>query len=89
LEVASDADIDFTKTHQVIVEVGYAKVQDAEMTCFGMQPSDFAELAGLIAEVVKENSDVKSQVIALRSRFLELHYCFKDDEALEMLHGLV
>jgi aminomethyltransferase len=122
LNVAGDPAIDFTETHQVIVEVGYAKGPElanrlernniicnfqatpdqegftasgglrmgvAEMTRFGMQPKDFADLAVLIAEVVNRDTDVKEQVKALRGKFLDLQYCFKDDEALEILYKLL
>ena len=122
LKVAGDPQIDFTETHQVILEVGYAKGPQlanrlernniicnfqatpdqegftasgglrmgvAEMTRFGMQPEDFSVLAMLIAEVVNQDADVKEQVKALRGKFLDLKYCFKDTEALEMLHKLL
>ena len=122
LDVAGDPEIDFTETHQVIIEVGYAKGPElaqrlernniicnfqatpdqegftaagglrmgvAEMTRFGMQPKDFAGLAVLIAEIVKDDTDVKEQVKALREQFLDIKYCFKDEEALGMLYDLL
>ena len=122
LNVAGDSEIDFTETHQVIIEIGYAKGPElarrlernniicnfqatpdqegftaagglrmgvAEMTRFGMQPKDFTDLAVLIAEVVKKDSDVKEQVKALREQFLDLKYCFKDEGAIEKLYDLL
>jgi aminomethyltransferase len=122
LNVAGDPDIDFTETHQVIIEVGYAKGPElanrlernniicnfqatpdqegftasgglrlgvAEMARFGMQPEDFADLAVLIAEVVNRDTNVTEQVKALRGKFLDLKYCFKDTEALETLYKLL
>ncbi len=56
-----------------------------EMTRFGMGPEDFAELAGLMAEVVKNGRSVKDEVTALRQRFLEMQYCFSGDEADQMV----
>jgi glycine/serine hydroxymethyltransferase len=51
----------------------------AEMTRFGMQPEDFAEVAGLIRDVVRDDADVAGAVRALRSRFTDLGYCFGPD----------
>ena len=109
LRVAGDPAVDYTETHQVVVEVGYGRGPDfagdleanniicnfqaapdeegftaagalrlgvAEMTRFGMGPADFAELAGLVRDVVVEGADVKAKVAALRRRFLEMRYCF-------------
>lgn len=61
----------------------------AEMTRFGMRPDDFAALAALIAEVVNRDTDVAQQVKALRGKFLDVQYCFRDSEALEALHKLL
>ena len=109
LRVAGDPAVDYTETHQVVVEVGYGRGPDfagdleanniicnfqaapdeegftaagalrlgvAEMTRFGMGPADFAELAGLVRNVIVEGADVKARVVALRRRFLEMRYCF-------------
>ncbi len=121
LHVAGDPDIDFTETHQVIVEVGYgkgpeiaARLEDnnivcnyqagareegftaagalrlgvAEMTRFGMGARDFRELASLIADVVQRNARVADKVKSLRSRFLELDYCFPAEEYGEVMGRL-
>ena len=121
LQVAGDATVDFTETHQVIVDVGYAKGPEmaqlleqnniicnyqaapeeegftaagalrlgvAEMTRFGMQPSDFGTLAGLLAEVVVNRKKVASQVTALRQRFLEMQYCFSLDQMGDIFQEL-
>lgn len=52
-----------------------------EMTRFGMKEKDFDELAELIADCLAKNTNVKDKVKALRSRFLEMHYCLPIDEA--------
>ena len=113
LHVAGDPAVDYTETHQVVVEVGYGRGPDfagdleanniicnfqaapdeegftaagalrlgvAEMTRFGMRPADFAELAGLVRDVIVEGADVKAKVVALRRRFLEMRYCFAPAE---------
>ena len=54
----------------------------SEMTRFGMKEGDFETLAGLIAEVIKSDKNVREEVVQLRQKFLELNYCF-DDERLE------
>jgi aminomethyltransferase len=61
---------------------GSLRLGVAEMTRFGMKEQDFRELAGLIAEVVRDGRRVRDEVVRLRSRFLELGYCFSG-EALE------
>ncbi len=125
LKVAGDADIGYTDTHQVVVEVGYARGPEiahrleqnniicnfqatpqeegftasgglrlgvAEMTRFGMQAQDFQTVARFMADVILRGRNVKTAVIALRQKFLTLHYCFSDDslnDLLEKLHRLV
>jgi len=63
-----------------------------EMTRFGMQSTDFAELAQLMADVILKDKNVKKEVIDFRKRFREMKYCFAGDEfdALEQkLHQLI
>jgi len=56
-----------------------------EMTRFGMGPEEFAELAGLMAEVIKHGRSVKQEVIGLRERCSEMRFCFSGPE----IDGLV
>ncbi|CAB5081436.1 Aminomethyltransferase (glycine cleavage system T protein) (EC [Olavius algarvensis associated proteobacterium Delta 3] len=51
-----------------------------EMTRFGMTENDFQELAQLMADVILQGKTVKDEVAKLRSRFLEMQYCFSGDE---------
>jgi aminomethyltransferase len=121
LDVAGDAAIDFTETHQVIVEVGYAKAPRiarrleenniicnyqaapeeegftasgalrlgvAEMTRFGMRGPQFQETAQLMADLILRGKDIKEPVTALRQRFVDMQYCFQDDEMTELLEKL-
>jgi glycine/serine hydroxymethyltransferase len=51
-----------------------------EMTRYGMQESDFSELAGLLAEILRgDGSGAKDRwrdaVASLRGRFTEMTYC--------------
>ncbi len=125
LDVDGDPAIDFTETHQVIIDVGYShgpefadrleanniicnyqantdeegftasgalRMGVSEMTRFGMKEDDFGILAGLIHDIVANDSKVTDQVKALRERFLELQFCFRGDEyadLLNKLHGLL
>ncbi len=118
LSVAGNSDLDYTQTHQVIIDVGcfkaplVAKILEdnniivnyqatyrdegftasgsirmgvAEMTRFGMEDKDFEELAHLIYDVIKEQKNVKDEVINLRQRFLKMKYCFSENEFEELL----
>ncbi|MBN2621628.1 hypothetical protein JXB22_11155 [candidate division WOR-3 bacterium] len=52
-----------------------------EMTRFGMKEKNFEELAELVSDCLAKNTNVKDKTKALRSRFLEMHYCLPVDEA--------
>ena len=125
LNVAGDPYIDFTETHQVLVDVGYSRGPEiakkleanniicnyqaspgeesftvsgalrmgvSEMTRFGMEEDGFRAIAVLIHDVVMKDISVTDQVKALRERFRELQFCFRDDEyadVLQKLHDLL
>jgi aminomethyltransferase len=64
----------------------------SEMTRFGMTEPDFQELAQMMADVVLHNRRVKDEVTALRKRFLDMQFCFKEqqfDNLVEELHRLI
>jgi aminomethyltransferase len=121
LDVAGDPTIDFTETHQVIVDVGYShgpqiasrleanniicnyqantdeegftaagalRMGVSEMTRFGMEAEDFQTLAGLIHDVVVNDTNVTDQVKALREQFGELQFCFSGDEYSDLIQKL-
>ncbi len=121
LDVAGDPAIDYTETHQVVVNVGYgrgpevaARLEDnniicnyqaspleesftasgslrmgvSEMTRFGMREADFGPLAALVRDVVVKNADVADEVTKLRSRFLELQFCFQGSEYAGVMDNL-
>ena len=60
----------------------------AEMTRFGMEEKDFAELAALMKEVIVDRANVADQVKALRARFLELKFCFGTEEYADLIEAL-
>ncbi len=59
-----------------------------EMTRFGMGPEDFAVLAGLMAEVIEKDRNVRKEVVKLREKFFEMQYCFSGREVDEMVAKL-
>jgi glycine/serine hydroxymethyltransferase len=52
-----------------------------EMTRFGMKEKDFDILAGLLAEVILRNKNVKAEVRRYRQNFLEMKFCLPASEA--------
>lgn len=55
-----------------------------EMTRFGMKESDFDMLAGLIADVLKGNKNVKEEVKKARQDFLKMEYCLSAEQAVPL-----
>jgi len=113
MRVAGDPSMNYTETHQVLVDIGYAqgpriakRLEDnniicnyqagpddesfsasgmlrmgvAEMTRFKMEPHAFEQLAQLIKDVVVNGKTVKEDVVRLRNQYLEIGYCFNEDE---------
>ena len=67
---------------------GALRMGVSEMTRFGFEAADFHRLAGLMADCILRDTDVKAEVQKLRSEHLEMRYCFDDaaiDAALERL----
>jgi aminomethyltransferase len=125
LDVAGDPAVSYTETHQVVLNVGYAKGPDIarrleenhiilnfqaapdeegftasgslrtgvqEMTRFGMGPSDFGELAQLMADAILKGREVRDAVRKLRGRFLQMQYCFcgaEFEDLIQQLHKLI
>jgi len=67
---------------------GALRMGVSEMTRFGMEAKDFGAVAELIADVVLRGADVKEKVKALRSRFLDLRFCFSEEEQAEKVERL-
>ena len=59
---------------------GMLRMGVAEMTRFGMGADGFKALAGLIRDVVVDDKPVKDEVVRLRQHYLEMHYCFTENE---------
>ncbi|MEJ2728384.1 MAG: glycine cleavage system aminomethyltransferase GcvT [Deltaproteobacteria bacterium] len=67
---------------------GALRMGVAEMTRFGMETADFEQLAQYIFDVIAHNKIVKEEIIRLRSRFLELQYCFSGEDFNKGLHKM-
>jgi len=67
---------------------GALRLGVAEMTRFGMDPADFAEVAALMSAVINDGIAVADEVRRLRARFTELGYCFKGAEFEPLMQRL-
>jgi len=67
---------------------GALRIGVSEMTRFGMNPEGFETLAGLMADLILKNSKVKDKVKTLRKDYLEMRYCFSEEEFEQSL-GLI
>lgn len=71
---------------------GALRMGVSEMTRFGMEEEDFRSLAALIRDVVLSNRNVTDSVKTLRSRFLDLRFCFQKEQYADLwekLHRLL
>ena len=71
---------------------GALRMGVAEMTRFGMREAHFEKLALLIHDVVAEQRSVREEVISLRKGFLEMQFCFDNedfDDLIQQLHQLI
>jgi aminomethyltransferase len=59
---------------------GALRLGVSEMTRFGMEEEDFRALAGLFYDVVEKNKKVTDRVKTLRARFLDLRFCFRNED---------
>ncbi len=59
---------------------GALRLGVSEMTRFGMERQDFQELATLMADVIKNDSNIKEKISSFRSRFLDMRYCFHEKD---------
>ena len=67
---------------------GALRMGVSEMTRFGFEAADFHRLAGLMADCILRDTDVKAEVQKLRSEHLEMRYCFDDAEIDQVLEEL-
>jgi glycine/serine hydroxymethyltransferase len=55
------------------------------MTRFGFTADDFAKLADLMAACIKNGTDVKEEVKALRADHMKMQYCFDDQDMVDVM----
>jgi len=55
-----------------------------EMTRFGMNEKDFEQLAEYMADCVKSNKPLKTEVTKFRQKFLNMQYCLPADRSVEL-----
>jgi aminomethyltransferase len=60
-----------------------------EMTRFGMKEKDFAELAGVMAEIILQNRRAAEEVARLRSDFTQMQYCLLEEKAQPLIQELL
>jgi len=60
-----------------------------EMTRFGMKEENFAELAGIMAEIILKDRRAAEQVTGLRSHFLQMQYCLPEEKARPLIGELL
>jgi aminomethyltransferase len=68
---------------------GALRLGVAEMTRFGMKQKDFQELASFLADVIKNGSKIKEEIKIFRSRFLDMQYCFQENDFQDVATSLV
>ncbi len=68
---------------------GALRMGVSEMTRFGMKEKDFETLAGLMADLIKNGSAVKEEIAGFRENFLEMQFCFKEREVLDIAESLL
>ncbi|MBL6993872.1 glycine cleavage system aminomethyltransferase GcvT [Desulfobacula sp.] len=68
---------------------GALRMGVSEMTRFGMEEKDFKTLAGLMADLIKNKSAVKNDIIKFRNNFLDMRYCFNEADVQDMAISLL
>ena len=71
---------------------GALRMGVSEMTRFGMEANDFAELADLIHDCIVNRVSVKDKVARFRGRFQAMRYCFSPDQytdLIQQMHQLI
>ena len=58
------------------------------MTRFGMGEKDFEELSEYIAGIILKGKNLKKQITDFRKRFLDMKFCFDEDNALNVINNL-
>jgi aminomethyltransferase len=60
-----------------------------EMTRFGMEEDDFAQLADYMSQVILHDRSVTKEISQFRKRFIEMKYCLPEAESRSMVEKLL
>ena len=60
-----------------------------EMTRFGMEEEDFAQLAEYMSEIILHDRPMSEEVSRFRKRFIEMRYCLSEEEAASLVNQLI
>jgi aminomethyltransferase len=60
-----------------------------EMTRFGMEEEDFAQLAEYMSEIILHDRPMSEEVSRFRKRFTEMRYCLSEEEAASLVNQLI
>jgi len=60
-----------------------------EMTRFGMEEEDFAQLAEYMSEIILHDRPMSEEVSRFRKRFTEMRYCLPEEEAASLANQLI
>ncbi len=67
---------------------GALRIGVSEMTRFGMDKNGFQTLAQLMADLILKDLPIKEQIVDLRSNYLGMKYCFKEEDVTRMVSSL-
>ncbi len=68
---------------------GALRMGVSEMTRFGMKEKDFKALAALMADLIKNSMAVKDEIVKFRQNFLDMQFCFKENEFKDVSASLL
>ncbi|MBU1341567.1 MAG: glycine cleavage system aminomethyltransferase GcvT [Proteobacteria bacterium] len=62
---------------------GALRMGVSEMTRFGMKEKDFQVLAAFMADLIKNRSNIKNDIKKFRGKFIDMLFCFKEQDIEE------
>ncbi len=68
---------------------GALRIGVSEMTRFGMGKEGFQTLAGLMADQILKDTPIKDKIIQLRKDYMDMLFCFKEDDVKQMVPSLL
>jgi aminomethyltransferase len=60
-----------------------------EMTRFGMEGDDFAQLAEYMSQVIVKDRSMAKEISQFRKRFIEMRYCLSEKETTSSVESLL